>query len=219
VSVVYPSGDRILLYYGHGGDSGRSSGLGKVEEIDTHWKETYGWNTDWRDNFDGDLSAFRLIGIMGAGLEQEVVFEAETIALLQEALDRGTRLLVMTETDNCAATTLNPLLEALGVPMRFTGDGEQIYKVILPEYIGTHQSTDGVRGLWLSDPCYVSANGAQNVIEHEGDVLMAADRPGNGGDILVIGDYEFLDDSGNLEREDNTVFVDQLVEVDPDFGG
>ena len=215
--TVYSDGDRILLYYGNGGDSGRSDGVGKVEDIDAHWKSTYGWNTDWRDNLEGDLTAFRMIGIMGAGYEEAIPFASETVALLQAALDRGTRLLIVTETENCAATTINPLLEALGAPMRFNGDGEQIYKVILPEYIATHQTTEGVESLWLSDPCYLDLNGAETVAEHEGDVLVAAYRPNNAGDIIVVGDYEFFDDSGNLDREDNKVFANRLVELSADY--
>ena len=214
---LYSDGDRVLLYYGHGGDSGRSDGVGEVENIDAHWKETYGWNTDWRDTLEGDLTAFRMIGIMGAGYEEEVPFEPPTIALLEAALDRGTRLLVVSETDNCEATTINPLLEALGAPMRFNGDGEQIYKVVQPEYIATHQTTEGVESLWFSDPCYLDANEADNVVEHEQNVLVAAYRPGNGGDIVVVGDYEFFDDSGNLEREDNKEFANRLVELHEDF--
>jgi hypothetical protein len=192
--------------------------VGQVENIDAHWKETYGWNTDWRDNLEGDLAAFRMIAIMGAGYEEEVPFDEDSVALLQGALDRGTRLLFVSETENCAATTLNPLLEALDAPMRFNGDGEQIYKVVLPEYIASHQTTEAVESLWFSDPCYLDLNGAENVVEHEQNVLVAAHRPGNAGDIVVVGDYEFFDDSGNLEREDNKTFANRLVELTADFG-
>lgn len=215
----YPDGDRILLFHGHGGASGASSGFGRVTSIDAHWKETYGWNTDWRTSLGDDLSAFRLVGFMAPGLEGGDPFTDEELALLRGALEAGTRLLVMNEVGSCGSPVIDALLEGLGVGLRFTGEGRSEYSVVTPDWVGGAQFTEGVNQLVFSDPCYVDAGaGGSPAVQVDGDLLVAWERPGNGGDVVVVGDFEFLDDSGMLAQQENQRFADLLVEVEPGYG-
>ena len=47
----------------------------------------------------------------------------------------------------------------------------------------------------------------------------ASQRPATGGDIVVLGDFQALDDSGYLINDsyDNRTFAENLVKVDPAF--
>ncbi len=214
--ITYPRGDRILIYTGHGGQEGQDNGWGEVNGIDEYWKELYGWNTDWRGYLEEDLSSYRLIGFMSPGSTGESPFSDDELGLLRGAMEDGTRMLIMTEVGFCATETVNQLLEGLEVDMRFGGEGAQEYQVVEATAIADHQLTVGVETLAMSDPCYVETNGSDAIISFESHVLLAVDRPGTGGDVVAIGDFEFLDDSGS-HFGDYLALLERLVEVDPDF--
>jgi len=212
---IYPSGDRILMYYGNGGANAASSGWGSLVQIDEHWKEKYGWNTDWRDSLGDDLSAFRMIGFMAPGIHGGSDFTEDQIALLDGVRRAGTRLVVFNEVDNCDSRVIDSLLEGLGAAPRFTGEGTAEYQVVAPSYIGPDQITEGVSDLRLSDPCYIEPNGAPYIIHDEGNHILVKDPHAFGGEVVLMGDFEFLDDSGNIKLSDNLVLADRLVEVEP----
>lgn len=215
---TWPTGDRILMYTGNGGVTGRDSGWGQLDDIDAHWKEKYGWNTDVRDYFSDDLSVYRMIGFMAPGAWGDgEAFSEDVLASLRAAMEGGTRIVVLNDIDNCGGETINQLLEGLGVSMRFDGTGAQEFMVMEATYIGTSQMTDGITSLQFSDPCFVALNGAEYVVHAEGDPIVAWQRPGNGGEVVAIGDFEFLDDSGPMEYAQNRDFADRLAEVEPGY--
>ena len=214
--ITYPRGDRILIHTGHGGEEGNDNGWGQFEGIDEFWKETYGWNTDWRDSLGDDLSSYRMVAFASPGAVEESPFSDDELELLRSAMDDGTRMLVMVEVGHCATETVNQLLEGLGVSMRFQGDAAQEYQVMEATGIATHQLTQGVETLAFSDPCYVEPGDGQAVVQFETSAMVATERPGNGGDVVAVGDFEFLDDSGS-HYGDYLVLAQRLAEVDPDL--
>jgi len=214
--LIYPEGDRILLYYGNGGLTEDAYGTGGVDVIDKHWKDKYGWNTDWRDSLGDDLSAFRLIGFMAPGSQGGEPFDQGQLDLLKGAREAGTRLLVLNEVDNCGSEILNGLLEGLGAAPRFSGEGAQQYSVVDSSSVVEDQITAGVSALRLSDPCYVSTNGADSLVQAYDYDLVVRDLPSDGGEVVLVGDVEFFDDSGGMEDADNLLFADRLVEIVPE---
>ncbi len=214
---VYPDGDRIMLYTGNGGLAGAgSSGLGQYDDIDAHWKEKYGWNTDVRSSLDSDLTQYRMIGLMAPGIYSGSNFTVEEIDLLEAARRKGTRIVIFNEVGNCGSNIIANLLDNWGVRPRFTGEGTDEYQMLDTDFIGTDQMTEGVSALRFSDPCFIAANDAPYVVHNEGNHIVVKDQPlGWGGEVVLIGDIEFLDDTGNYGLADNQVFADRLVEVDP----
>ncbi len=216
---VYPTGDRILLYTGNGGLAGAGSGgFGQYDDIDEHWKEKYGWNTDVRSSLDEDLSAYRMIGLMAPGIYGGSNFDLDQIDLLEGARRKGTRIVVFNEVDNCDSNIIANLLDNWGVAPRFTGEGADEFQMLDTDFIATDQMTDGVSGLRFSDPCYIVDNGAPYLVHNQGNHIVVKEQPGGwGGEVVLIGDLEFLDDTGNYGLADNLLFADRLAEVEPGY--
>ena len=216
---VYPSGDRIMLYTGNGGLAGASSsGFGQYDDIDVHWKEKFGWNTDVRDSLGDDLGDYRMVGLMAPGIYDGSNFTIEQIDLLEAARRRGTRIVIFNEVGNCDANIIGNLLENWGIRPRFNGEGVKEYSMLDTDFIADDQMTAGVSELRFSDPCFIDDNQAPYIIHHEGNHMVVKDQPlGWGGEVVLIGDIEFLDDTANYGLGDNLLFADNLVTVDPDY--
>jgi hypothetical protein len=216
---VYPTGDRIMLYTGNGGLAGAgSNGFGQYDDIDAHWKERFGWNTDVRDSLGDDLTPYRMVGLMAPGIYGGSNFTVEQIDLLEAARRKGTRVVVFNEVGNCDANIIENLLENWGVRPRFTGEGTDEFQMLDTDFIATDQMTTGVSGLRFSDPCFINDNGAPYIVHNQGDHIVVKDQPlGWGGEVVLIGDIEFLDDTGNYDLADNLIFAENLVVVDPDY--
>jgi hypothetical protein len=216
---VYPTGDRILLFTGHGGAvEGASSGFGAFADMDAHWKDKYGWNTDIRSTLDKDLSAYRMIGLVAPGLNGGSTFSVDEIDQFEHARRRGTRIVIFNEVENCDTNVIGNLLENWGIVPRFSGEGAAEFQMDAATFIAPDQMTEGVEGLRFSDPCYVADNGAPYIVHSEGNHIVVKDQPlGWGGEVVLIGDLEFMDDTGNYALADNQVFADRLVEVDPAY--
>jgi len=224
--ITYPTDDMnsILLYNGHGGPDGTDAyGWGVfLSIIDSHWDNRYGWNTHWRVEMPDakQLEYYRMIGILAPGATADVPFEGGDAIKLRQALDNGTRIVLFGDRGACGSTHTDNLLEELGVSIRLTGDGAgDRMQVDDTEVHGGHQVTKGVSSLALEDPCYVSKGDGTKLVSwdvgEENRVIAAAERPGAGGDVIIIGDFSILDDSGAFYDADNTTLVDNLATVGP----
>jgi hypothetical protein len=213
---VYPDGDRILLFHGHGGPEPDENGWGSFENIDAHWKDVYGWNADYRDYIPDDLADYRAILFLGPGISGEDPFPEGELTRLGAALEAGTRMVVVTERDGCAATTPNDLLAGLGSSLRLTGGGLQEFQIAEIDHITPHQITAGVSALRFRDVCWVDPGAGTELAHYQDDAVAAVDRPGAGGEVVLIGDFEFLDDSGPSAWADNAILADRLVEIEPE---
>ncbi len=214
---VYPDGQRILLYHGHGGPDEDESGWGRFDLVDQHWKDAYGWNTDYRTSIAEDLSDYRAIFFVGPGYTAEASFDPALLERLRAALGTGTRMIVVTEKDGCASYAPNELLEGLGSTMRFSGGGLGDYQVAEIELISPHQITAGVTALRFRDACYLDVGDGDYLARYNDEFMVGVDRPGAGGEVVLIGDFEFMDDSGPSEWANNALLADRLVEIDPGF--
>lgn len=217
--ITWPSGDRVLLYNGNGGVTAERWGTASFDDLDTWLHDTYGWHVDLRDYFPQDkMDSYRMIGLVAPEATAQAPFADSDVALFQEALDRGTRLVVFGDVSMCDSSAVSDLLEALGVSIRFSGDAVDANRVVQTTSINTSaQPGTGVSSLEFIDPCYVETNdGTTLVTDPDRHPLAAAERPGNAGDVLVVGDFQFMDDEeGHLDRADNAVFAANLAAVKP----
>ncbi|MCB9762375.1 MAG: hypothetical protein H6739_21440 [Alphaproteobacteria bacterium] len=210
---VWPDQDRVLFFYGMGGRPGSSSGDASTDQAQAWIEEAYGWPTSSRDTL-GEPENFRAILMMDPGAN-EGGFSQGQVDNLQVAMEQGTRVVIFANQQTCNGDVANGLVEALGAPMRLNGDVRSGV-AILPATSG-YQPTDGVTEVYFPDPCVVETNGADPLVAEGRDVYAAAYRPAYGGDVVLIGDYNWMDDTGRLTTSDNTALLGNLVEVEPGF--
>ncbi len=213
--ITYPSAQSVLIYQGHGGVSGDQSGNGGWGDAAEALSTTYGFEVGERNSL-GDMTQFRVAFMMSPGEKEDVVLGENAVADVQAGLDSGMRLVLMAGQDNCESRAINTLLEDLGAPMRLTG--EVATAPVLADVSSSAQAAKDIsEGVLLSTPCKVETKGADPLLAETRDVYGAVYRPGWGGDVVLIGDHRFGDDTGKLENRDNKQFIFNLAEVDPDF--
>lgn len=213
VEPIAPAGDRALLYYGNGGWAPDGFDKGSFEAVDTRWKDQFGWNTDHRDAWSGELEAFRMIGIIGS----TEPFDATQVADLLAASARGTRIVYFADRASCGDPDAAQLLSDLGSSMGLTGDSADQNQVVQTDaYTSGHPITAGLTGtLRFKEPCFVNPTGGNAVVrDSDSGVLLAVERLETGGDLVVVGDFQFMDDGGYLDHEDNGLLADGLVLVE-----
>ena len=213
--ITYPTAQAVMVYVGHGGVSGDQSGNGGWSEAEQAIETEYGFDVEERSSL-GDLTQFRTVFMVSPGEEEDVTLGANAVADVQAGLDAGTRLVIMAGVDNCEGRAINTLLEDLGAPMRLTGE-VAAGPVLADAGSGLQMSKDITEGVLLSTPCAVDIAGADAMLNEVRDIYGAVWRGGWGGDVVLIGDHRFADDTGKLSNRDNQRFVFNLVEVDPEF--
>ena len=217
VELTYPTGDRVLMYYGHGGLQEDSTGKGGFDDVDAHLLATLGWATDHRDYFATDLSTYRLIGLVGVGTNSNQPFSPKEVAMLNDALERGTRLVLFADRTACVTDVATSLFQALGVGLRFTNEAADFNRIIETSTFNTgHQIGTDVQTVRFKEPCWVDATSGTVVAQDDQrNAIIASERPGTGGDIVIAGDFQFFDDSGYLDFGDNARLIENLAIVIP----
>jgi hypothetical protein len=212
--IVYPSSDKVLIYTGHGGEPGASTGVGGTDDLVALYESEYGFSVDVRSTL-GEPAKFRLVILMDPGQDESRSFSEDDIALLQAGLDAGTRLVFVATVGNCLGESINPAVEALGGTMSFAGDNALTTQVMEPAQ--DHQLTQGIDEVFFVNPCIVDSGSGEAVFLVSRDAFMAAERPARGGDIVLVGDYQWFDDTGKHANGSNVQLARNLVEVDPAF--
>lgn len=215
--ITYPSGDRILMYTGHGGYEEDTTGKGGLDDVDARWKAAFGWNTDLFSSLPEDLSPYRAIFLVAPGSDRDAEFEQATVQQLKQALQAGSRIVILGEKSMCNASGVADLLDKLGTGITFTGEDAGENRLIDADSLTSElQVNEGVEVFRYKEPCWVDPGSGTSVgREDSRNHLGAVERPGRGGDVVVMGNFEFLDDGGLLEYGDNGVFADNLVKVEP----
>ncbi len=210
--ITYPTQERVLIYDGHGGEPGDSVGTGGTRLFEAFVASEYGWQVDRRNSL-GEPEKFRLILLMDPGIKDPVGWSDDNVEGLKAAMKTGTRIGIVTSPGNCGGPTINPLLEKLGLDMRLAGTNNPA-AIIADGFAGTQMSV-GVEEVYLSSPCLIQPNGAEVFLYQERDSYAAVERPLWAGDVVLVGDYGWMDDTDQLDLGDNRNMVKRLVEVDP----
>ena len=220
VEPVYPteSQDRVLLYYGSGGFEPDFT-KGSFEDFDTHIYDTFGWNTDHREQWTEDLSAYRMVGLVALGHTGDTFLDATQLDGLRSALENGTRVVFFGDRESCGSAVMADALAQLGSTMSFLGDAADQNMRIDATDLGSHQLTSGLSTVIFKEPCWIDPGSGTRIVAHAGNILLASERPATGGDIIVSGDFQMIDNSGYLDEPsaDNAAFAERLVTVDPNL--
>lgn len=208
---VWPDQERVGFYYGSGGRPGGSTGEGGTDDAAQYIEATYGWHTNSRDDL-GEPENFRALFMMDPGWNGGS-FSEDDAAKVLFAMERGTRVIVMTSQETCDSGLANTIMEALGAPQRLSGASADNVRAAPPAV--DHQITAELTQVYLSDPCVMQTSGATALFSEGRDVYGAVYRPGYGGDVVLLGDYNFMDDTGLSSSGDNLALLGNLAEVVP----
>ena len=216
--IVYPSADRILIYDGHGGLVEDGTGEAGFDDVDARWKAAFTWNTDVKSTWPDSLDSYRAIFLVAPGATGEVAFDADQVQALAQALEQGARVVIMGGIESCGSTSVSDLLGALGVSERFSGEGTDANRLIDGEQLSSsHQITADLTTIRFKEPCFLEpgSDGSTLMRTSDRDPILVAERPGHGGEVVLAGDFHFMDDGGLIEYGDNGLFADNLVVIEP----
>lgn len=209
---VWPEQAKVLFYYGSGGRRGGSTGEGGTSAAQQYLEDRYHWHTNSQDEL-GEVGNYRAVFLMDPGWNGGS-FPVEDADKLLAAMELGTRVIVLTSPETCADGLANAVMEGLGVPQRLAGTAVEGERSLTPSV--AHQVTEGLTSVVLSAPCTVEAGSATALFGDADGAYAAAWRPGRGGDVVLLGDYNFLDDTGLSASADNLALLANLAEVSPD---
>lgn len=209
--VVYPTVQttQILIYHGHGG-----ADLVPRSQLRAAW-EAEGWTIRQASVLPPDLKPFRMIVLVETGANSDDAFLEEEVQAFTKALERGTRLVVATNAPSCTSDNVKNLLSEWEVPMVFdqplTAEPETTSFV---DIAPNAQQTVDVSAVSFERPCTLTAGGTWLVSSDDPLPLAASFRPGNAGDVVLIGDTAFLKD-GAIDLDNNLIFAQNLAQVVP----
>lgn len=209
-TITFPDSNRILIYDGHGGEPGDSVGNGGTDLAEAYWN-SLGYEAERRDNL-GEPEMFRMLVLMDSGVREPYAFQDADVEKITGAMKTGTRVAILTSRENCDGVTINPLLEKLGVDMRLAG--ENAPTTIITDAVDGDAMTEGVSEVYLGFPCLVEPNGARVLLIDDRDSFAVRQRPRYAGDVVLIGDYGWMDDTDSLGDGDNRLFLQRLAEIE-----
>lgn len=211
--IVYPAPDDVgvLIYKGHDGQALAATSILR----DTLSAD--GWEVSSTFDFPGSFEGFRLVILSNPGslVADDALFNEAQVASIQTALAQGTRFLIGLEPENCASSSAYALMEALDTPQIFDGNSmATTTTVTLGTLDETVQPMSGISTLSFRGPCYLTDGAGWMVKNGSNQVVAARYQEGNAGDIIMVGDLDFLMD-GSIEAADNEQFARNLAQVTP----
>ena len=217
--IVYPTGSEILIYTGHGGVDGDGGAPGGTELIATHWTATYGWKVRVKDIIPTKLDKYRAIVMMAPGAKDEVAFSLDLANQLLEAMALGTRVIILGDNDSCSGSSVNNLMDLMGISLRYSGQASEPNVVVeVDAFNFDTQITTNLTELRLNDPCYLDPGTGGELLfaTEDNQTVGVAQRLLIGGEVVLVGDFRFLDDTGYIDYADNMQLADNLVNIEPE---
>jgi hypothetical protein len=218
-NITYPEGSEILIYTGHGGVDGDGGAPGGTEEIAAHWTSTYGWKVRVKDIIPSKLDKYRAIVMMAPGAKDEVPFSQALAEQLLDAMAVGTRIIILADYDSCGSSAVNNLMDLMGLTLRYTGQTSEPNVVIQVDAFNfDSQITTDLTALRFNDPCYLDPGTGGELLfaTEDNQTVGVAQRVLVGGEVVLVGDFRFLDDTGYLDYDDNKKLADNLVNIEPE---
>lgn len=217
--VRYPSGDEIMIFIGHDGADGDGGAPGAVEQVAAHWESTYGYTVRIKDEMPTEVIKYRAIVMMAPGyFGGAAPFIKSEVLKLQEMLRQGSRVIILAESGTCGDAQVNQLLADLGTSISMNGTGADSTRLVqISKFNYDSQVASDITELQIHGPCYIDAgpDGDALFADDDGNIVAAVQYPGPGGDVVVIGDFRFLDDTGYRDQADNAILADNLITIEP----
>ena len=216
--ITYPEGSEVLIYTCHGGVDGDGGAPGGTETIAAHWTSTYGWKVRIKDIIPSKLDKYRAIVMMAPGAKEEVAFSATVADQLLGAMALGTRVIILSDYDSCGGSAVNNLMDLMGLDLRVSGQTSEPNVVVqIDAFNFDSQITTGLTALRFNDPCYLDPGDSGSLLfaTEDNQTVGVAQRVLVGGELVIVGDFRFLDDTGYIDYDDNKLLADNLVNIEP----
>jgi len=212
-NIVYPGSDDVgvLIYKGHDGQALAATSILR-DTLDSD-----GWDVSSTFDFPGSFEGYRLVILSNPGVlaSDDEQFSQSQVGAIQTALDRGTRFLIGLEPENCASSSAYGLMETLNTPQIFDGNSmSTTTTVTLGTLDDAVQPMSEISTLSFRGPCYLTEGAGWMVKNGSNQVVAARYQSGNAGDVVMVGDLDFLMD-GAIEEADNEQFARNLAQVTP----
>ena len=216
ISYLYPDDDDdiVLMYAGHGGNR-----INQREEVISAWEDD-GWTVEsteaWPANFDG----VRLVVMTNVGnRESGGTFTESEADQIAAALENGTRFVFAQRNGGCDSTAVfNLLYYKFSAPINFEGSALEVgAEAVFDSLNGGAQPMGGVSTLELIDPCLINSDAPEDEAlarTSAGEIVVASFRPGEAGDIVLVGDMLVFSDASQ-EHTGNQTFARNLAAVRP----
>lgn len=216
VSYLYPADDDdiVLLYAGHGGNR-----INERDEVVSAWEED-GWTVELTEEWPTDFEGVRLVLMTNVGNRASGgTFSESEADLIANALGNGTRFVFAQRKEACGSTAVFNLLNyGFDAPINFQGGALEVgAAVVFDSLNGGAQPMGGVSALEMTDPCTINSDTPADealASNSDGDIVVASFRPGDAGDIVLVGDMLLFSDSSQ-EHTGNQTFARNLAAVRP----
>ncbi len=215
-SYLYPDDDDdiVLLYSGHGGNR-----INERDGVISAWEDD-GWTVEVIDEWPSDFEGVRLVLMTNVGnREAGGPFSESEAAVIDGALENGTRFVFAQRKEGCDSTAVFNLLNfGFDAPINFEGGALEVGAAVVFESLnGGAQPMGGVSALEMTDPCTINSDTPADeslAANSEGDIVVASFRPGDAGDIVLVGDMLLFSDSSQ-DHMGNQTFARNLAAVRP----
>jgi hypothetical protein len=213
-SVIYPTSDAVWLFDGFGGCSIGGGGTCEYNQAELVLQND-GWVTSYSSSWYTP-SDYRALFLLAPNLIHEDSPTNDEIDDLKAALSLGMRLIITAEDGLCQSQSVETILDQVGASIRFSGESLDHDRIIEVSTLADHQINTNANSYSFVDPCYVEG-GTKLFQDAERRVYGGAEQLSGGGEIVLIGDSDFFDDSGYLTTLDNARLIRNLAWIDPDI--
>lgn len=213
-SVVYPTTDAVWFFDGFGGCSIGGGGTCEYNQAESVLQSD-GWLTSYSSSWYNP-SDYRAIFLLAPNLIHEDSPTNEEIDALKSALSLGMRLIITAEDGLCQSQSVETILEQVGARIRFSGEALDHNRIIEVSTLSDHQINTSANRYSFVDPCFVEG-GTKLFQDAERRVYGGAEQLSGGGEIVLLGDSDFFDDSGYLTTLDNARLIRNLAWIDPNI--
>ena len=211
----------IWIYTGHGGAGvANPAGRGGLASIQDHWQNDGASTTVLSELPDiGQMAQPKLLVLAAPGIRTPLAFGALDVRKIETFLESDGLLAIYIE--SCVNPHLDTLMSQLGLGIQMSsimgGSDELVHNAVLH---ASSPFTTGIERLSLNAPCRLTVSTATvlaSIEQSAGSEVFIASGPTNyGGEAIVLGDLQLIDDAGHLEEADNRLFASGIASRVPE---
>ena len=216
-----PERKDVWIYTGHGGlGVASANGRGGIEAVQNHWRGE-GWNTVVMSELPDieEMDQPRLLVLAAPGSRTQVRFESLDVRKIERFLESDGLLALYV--DSCSNPHFNTLLSSIGLGMQLSGDSNQSAFIVRNAEVDSASAlVSDIEKVTMMEPCRLSVNRGTSLVYSEvgsiTEVYVASGNPDAGGQAIVLGDFQLVDDAGYFTEADNKAFASRLAERTPE---
>ena len=161
----------------------------------------------------------RMLVLAAPGSSSQVRFEPLDVRKIELFLESDGLLALYI--DECTNPHINTLLSTLGMEIQLSTESEQTASIVQDADIDDASTlVAGIDNITLIEPCRLVVRSGTSLVFSDraagAEVYVASGRPDVGGEAIVLGDFQLIDDSGYFPEDDNKAFASRLAARTPE---